>query len=168
MVSPTNIRSHGLRGSIHLTWNNIQDDTQGGGSLYMNCRHRLKHRFHHIGGKRIPIPDRTNIRERSEEADGKRFGDWKMDTIVGKNDHGAILTLIEQSSNFLLMRKFPKGKNAKETALTVVWLLEPFKPYVKTITADNGTEFAHHKYTTCALTQRGREKWKWISLAIPS
>ena len=49
------------------------------------------------------------------------------------------------------MRKLPKGKNAKETALTVVWLLEPFKPYVKTITTDNGTEFAHHKYITGKL-----------------
>ena len=110
----------------------IRKDKKQGGSLYMNCRHRLRHRFRHIGGKRIPIPNRTSIRERSKEADGKRFGDWKKDTIVGK----------------ILMRKLPKGKNAKETALTVVWLLEPFKPYVKTITADNGTEFAHHKYIT--------------------
>ena len=52
---------------------------------------------------------------------------------------------------FLLMRKLPNGKNSKETAFTVVRLLEPFKPYAKTITTGNGTEFAHHKYITGKL-----------------
>ena len=35
-----------------------------------------------------------------------------------------------------------QGKNAKELARTVVHLLAPFKGYVKSITTDNGTEFA--------------------------
>ena len=71
----------------------IRKDKRDGGSLYKNCRHRLKHRTRPVGGKRISIPNRTSISERPAEADGKRFGDFEMDTIVGKDGHGAIVTL---------------------------------------------------------------------------
>ena len=68
-----------------------------------------------------------------------------MDTIVGKDGHGAIVTLTERSTNMLFMRKLNKGKNAKELARTVIHLLAPFKGRVKSITTDNGTEFACHE-----------------------
>ena len=68
-----------------------------------------------------------------------------MDTIVGRGNHGAIVTLIERSTNMLFMRKLKKGKNAKELARTVIHLLSPFKEHVKSITTDNGTEFACHE-----------------------
>ena len=29
------------------------------------------------------IPDRVSIHERPKEADGKRFGDWEMDLVIG-------------------------------------------------------------------------------------
>ena len=45
----------------------------------------------------------------------------------------------------LFMRKLNKGKNAKELSRTVVHLLAPFKGCVKSITTDNGTEFACHE-----------------------
>ena len=37
-----------------------------------------------------------------------------MDTIVGKNGKGDILTLVERTMFFCMMQKLPKGKNAKE------------------------------------------------------
>ncbi|EFI70928.1 putative transposase [Segatella baroniae B14] len=73
--------------------------------MYKNCRHRLKHRTRPVGGKRQTIPNRVSISERPVEADGKCFGDFEMDTIVGKGNHGAIVTLTERSTNLLLMRK---------------------------------------------------------------
>ncbi|MFC2275781.1 MAG: IS30 family transposase, partial [Prevotella nigrescens] len=36
-------------------------------------------------------------------------------------------------------------KNAKDLARTVIHLLSPFKEHVKSITTDNGTEFACHE-----------------------
>ena len=122
----------------------IRKDKAKGGNLYKHCRHRLKHRARPVGGKRMSIPNRTSISERPLEADGKRFGDFEMDTIVGKGNHGAIVTLIERSTNMLFMRKLSKGKNAKELARTVIHLLRPFKGHIKSITTDNGTEFACH------------------------
>lgn len=129
----------------------IRRDKALGGSLYKHCRHRLKHRARPVGGKRSSIPNRTSISERPVEADGKRFGDFEMDTIVGKGNHGAIVTLTERSTNMVFMRKLPKGKNAKELALTVIHLLSPFKKYVKSITTDNGTEFACHEMISRSL-----------------
>ena len=123
----------------------IRKDKAEGGTLYKHCRHKLKHRTRPVGGKRISIPNRTSISERPAEVDGKRFGDFEMDTIVGRGNHGAIVTLIERSTNMLFMRKLKKGKNAKELARTVIHLLSPFKEHVKSITTDNGTEFACHE-----------------------
>ena len=74
-----------------------------------------------------------------------------MDTIVGKDGRGAIVTLTERSTNMLFMRKLDKGKNARELARTVVKMLEPYKEYIKTITTDNGTEFACHEIIAKAL-----------------
>lgn len=129
----------------------IRKDKAEGGTLYKNCRHRLKHRAKPVGGKRISIPNRTSISERPVEADGKRFGDFEMDTIVGRGNHGAIVTLIERSTNMLFMRKLTKGKNAKELARTVIHLLSPFKGHVRSITTDNGTEFACHEMISKSL-----------------
>ena len=123
----------------------IRKDKQNGGDLYKNCRHKLKHRARPVGGRRISIPNRTSIDERPVEADGKRFGDFEMDTIVGKDNHGAIVTLLERNTNMLLMRKLNKGRNARELARTVIHLLAPYKKHVKSIATDNGTEFAYHE-----------------------
>ena len=123
----------------------IRTDKAEGGTLYKHCRHKLKRRARPVGGRRISIPNRTSISERPAEADGKRFGDFEMDTIVGRGNHGAIVTLIERSTSMLFMRKLKKGKNAKDLARTVIHLLSPFKEHVKSITTDNGTEFACHE-----------------------
>ena len=111
----------------------IRKDKAEGGTLYKHCRHKLKRRARPVGGRRISIPNRTSISERPAEVDGKRFGDFEMDTIVGRGNQGAIVTLIERSTSMLFMRKLKKGKNAKELARTVIHLLSPFKEHVKSI-----------------------------------
>ena len=98
-------------------------------------------------GSRIPIKDRLSIDERPAVVDAKaRFGDWEMDTIVGKDGKGVIVTLVERTTKKMLMAKSPKGKNAKVVARLVVQMLRPFEHHVLSITTDNGTEFADHKY----------------------
>ena len=61
-------------------------------------------------GRHLPIKDRVSIHERSKEVDGKRFGDFEMDLIVDPDQH-AILTLVEKSTNMLLMQKLPFGNS---------------------------------------------------------
>lgn len=92
------------------------------------------------------IPDRVSNHARPPEADGKRFGDWEMDLIIGKEQKSAILTLCDRSVNYLIMMPLPgKGKNPREVALAAIEALLPYKRYVKTITTDNGLEFTAHK-----------------------
>lgn len=51
--------------------------------------------------KATNIKNRVSIRERSQEADGTRFGDWEMDLIVDVFAH-KLLTLTERSTNFIV------------------------------------------------------------------
>ncbi len=124
----------------------VRLDKERGGTLYTYLPHRLKHRRRPVSSH-IPIKDRVSIDERPAVADQRsRFGDWEMDTIVGKDGKGAIVTLVERTSKKLVMAKSPKGKHAKSVAKLVVQLLRPFEHHVLSITTDNGTEFAEHKY----------------------
>lgn len=124
------------------------------GELASHCRHKMKYRHHQ---KRLrptkvrSIPNRISIHDRPVEADGKRFGDWEMDLIVGKKQKGAILTLCERSTNFLIMKKLKEGKKTEPLAKVVINLLLPYKKYVKTITTDNGSEFCCHEKIAKAL-----------------
>jgi len=137
----------GKRISHELIYQYIRADESG--DLKRNCRHQMKYNRHgrpdHTTRVRN-IPHRISIHDRPPEADGKRFGDWEMDTIIGKNNKGAIVTLIERSTNNLLMEKLPEGKNAKALAKVVSRLLFPFRGMgVRTITTDNGCEFCAHE-----------------------
>ena len=96
--------------------------------------------------KATNIRNRVSIHKRPAEAEGKRFGDWEMDLIVDKDNH-AILTMIERSTNFLLMSKLKYGKKAMPLAKTVWRLLLPYKgDKLLTITTDNGSEFAEQEW----------------------
>ncbi len=66
-----------------------------------------------------------------------------MGTIVDSYGH-AIVTLTERSANFILIEKLPQGRKALPTARAMARLLFPYRKYVKTITTDNGCEFAAH------------------------
>ena len=67
-------------------------------------------------------------------------------------DSNAILTLTERNTNFLLMEKLKHGKKAKPVARTVWKLLLPYKgEALKSITTDNGSEFAEHEWITKKL-----------------
>jgi IS30 family transposase len=124
----------------------IRIDKENGGDLYKNLRHKLKHRKRPVGGKFIPIKDRVSIDERPEAINNKeRFGDWEIDTIIGKDGKGAIVTIVERSTAFFMMKNLPDGKNAESLAKIVIEMLLPYKKHVHSITADNGTEFADHK-----------------------
>lgn len=127
-------------------YQHLREDKAQGGSLYKHLRHSLKHRKRPLSGKQISIKNRVSIDLRPSIVNEKgRFGDWEIDTIVGKENKGAIVTITERTTGFLLMEKLKKGKNAKSLAVTVYNLLIPYKEHVLTITSDNGTEFAEHQ-----------------------
>ena len=126
----------------------IWQDKSTGGDLYTNLRtgHK-KCRRRYGSGKAVfqTIKNRVLIDQRPEVINNRlRYGDWEIDTIVGKNNKGAIVTLVERKSAFTLMAKL-SGKNADELASTVVNLMAPYKEKVLSITSDNGSEFTRHQ-----------------------
>ena len=86
-----------------------------------------------------------SIEERPKIVDKKvRFGDLEIDTVIGKNHKGAILTITDRVSLMEWMVKL-SGKNAEELANEAVKILKPFENHLHTITSDNGKEFAEHR-----------------------
>jgi IS30 family transposase len=123
----------------------IRRDKLDGGCLYKNTRHRLKHRKRPVGGKKEVIKDEKSIDSRPEVINNKeRFGDWEIDLIVGKENRGAMVTIVERTTSMIMIRKLKNGKNADELAKTVIDMMMPYKEFVKSITSDNGSEFARH------------------------
>jgi len=123
----------------------IRKDKEEGGTLYKHTRHSMKYRNRPVS-KSIPIKNRISIDKRPEIVDAKeRLGDWEIDTIIGENNKGAIVTMVERKTAFMMMEKLEHGKNAEELAKVVIRLLFAYKENVHTITSDNGTEFAEHQ-----------------------
>lgn len=91
------------------------------------------------------IPERVGIEERPQVVNERsRFGDWEGDTVVGANQQAFLVTLVERSSRLSRLRK-TLTKQADEVATAVIDALEGMPvSWVKTITFDNGTEFARH------------------------
>jgi IS30 family transposase len=81
----------------------------------------------------------------------ERFGDWEIDTIIGEGGKGAIVTMAERKTAFLMMEKLQHGKNAENLSKTVVRMLLAYKQHVHSITGDNGSEFADHQTIANAL-----------------
>lgn len=122
----------------------IRADKANGGELWKHCRHQLKHRKRQVSAPYVAVQDRTMIDEKPAEWDGSTPGDFEMDTIVGKDGKGAIVTLVEKNTNFIMARKLPEGKNAKALAKMVILMLLPYIGKIRSITTDNGSEFAEH------------------------
>lgn len=152
------LRKEGIRICKQTIYNHVHADTSG--RLAKHMPHELKYsrrmRKQPVT-KATNIKDRISIHARPKEADGKRFGDWEMDTIVDSYGH-AILTLTERSTNFILMERLPQGRKAIPTAKAALRLLFPYRSMVKTITTDNGCEFAAHQIITEGLRTKKKEK----------
>ena len=136
--------------SVERIYQYIRKDKADGGDLYRNCRHRLKHRKRPVGGH-IPIKDRVSIEERPVAANGTRYGDWEMDTIVGPGNKDAMLTLVERSQGYSIIAKLPKGKETDGLLKVAYRELLPYMGHIRSITTDNGTEFARHRELAEAL-----------------
>jgi IS30 family transposase len=90
------------------------------------------------------------IEDRPKIVDLKqRFGDLEIDTIIGKNHKGAIVTINDRATGILRM-KIIKAKES-ELVKQAIELLENWKPYLFTITSDNGKEFAMHQEIATVL-----------------
>lgn len=143
--SPEQISGHADI-SPETVYQRIYADKQSGGLLWKNLRCQKKRRKRY--GKmerRGQIPNRLFIEDRPAIVDErKRIGDWEADTIIGKNHRQAIVSIVERKTGLTLIRKVER-KTSKAVSQAMIVLLKPYKNKVRTITSDNGKEFAGHE-----------------------
>lgn len=125
----------------------IWNDKRRGGKLYKKLRTGGK-RYRKRGAakdRRGMIKGRVDISLRPPVVeDRQRLGDMEIDTIIGKGHKGAIVTINDRVTGLLMMKKLD-SKDAGSLARATIQLLEQWKPYLHTITSDNGKEFAEHQ-----------------------
>ena len=128
-------------------YQHVWADKRQGGKLYLHLRHSQKKRKKQYASKdkRGQIRNRVSIDERPEIVTQRtRIGDWEIDTVIGKNHQGALVTIVDRVSKFTLIKKVA-SKHAGVVTEATIALLKPYLDKTWTITADNGKEFAGHE-----------------------
>jgi IS30 family transposase len=131
----------------------LLEDRKTGGTLYTHLRHAGKKRKKRYGAKdrRGQIKNRVSIDERPKIVDKKqRIGDWEGDTIIGKQQQKAIVTLVDRASKKTRIGRVAT-KHAHIVSKIMIGLLRPMKNISHTITLDNGKEFSDHEDIAKAL-----------------
>jgi len=132
----------------------VDENKINGGTLYTYLRQGNKKRRKKYGKnttKRGQIQNRVPIKERPFDIEKRlEYGHWEGDTIIGKNHKKAMITLVERKGGFTIIKKV-ESKNAKTVAKKMIQSMSKYKKLVKTITFDNGLEFADHEVVAKAL-----------------
>jgi len=142
------LKKKGLGEISHETiYKYIWIDKRKGGGLYKHLRHQGK-KYNKRGkgtAGRGYIPGRIDIKERPLIVEEKsRVGDWELDTIIGANHKGVIVSMVDRATKYTKLMKV-SYKTAEEVGNAIVHSLSPVSEFVHTLTADNGKEFAYHQ-----------------------
>jgi IS30 family transposase len=146
--SPEQIRGRlgGAMMSHETMYRHIWKDKRRGGELYLNLRGARKKRRKRYGRKdsRGRLAGKRMIQERPEAVERRsRLGDWEMDTVMGQGK-ACVLTAVERKSGYVVIGKLA-DRTVKETNRRLIERLGKVSGKVRTITADNGTEFHGYK-----------------------
>ena len=137
-----------MRISHEAVYQWIYADAVNGGSLYSHLRrcHKKRRKQCRYGSLRGLIPGRVGICQRPKVVDQRtRFGDWEGDTLEGTKGSGAIATHVERKSRYLVAAKLSdKAADTMTTASASAFDHIPMHMR-KTLTVDNGKEFAQFK-----------------------
>jgi IS30 family transposase len=124
----------------------IWTDKRCGGTLWQNLRGARKQKRKRYGryDSRGRLAGKKPIEQRpAVVANRGRIGDWEIDTMHGRG-LACVVTVVERKTG--LLRMGPIQRATKEATLQrTVKLLRPERDRVKTITADNGTEFHNYR-----------------------
>lgn len=139
-------KEQGIRISHEWIYQHVLDDKWAGGDLYKHLRCQKKRRKRYgTYDRRGQLSNCRSIEERPTVVNArKRLGDWEVDTLIGKQQKHAILTLTERKSRFTLLGKVSR-RTARAVRQQVCQLLLPVEDKVLTLTSDHGKEFADHE-----------------------
>ena len=141
------LKLHGVLSISHETiYVHIWRDKGAGGQLWRHLRQAMKKRRKRRGShdSRGRLAGKRHISERPPAVEGRaEQGHFEIDTVKG-DDQGrhTVVTMVERATGYTLIGKLARH-NATEAAERCIELISR-AGRVRTITADNGTEF--HSY----------------------
>ena len=116
--------------------------------MKLRCCKKRRKRYGSGRQRRGKSIGRIGIEKRCPRVeDRSTVGHWEGDTVIGKNHKYALVTLVERKTGFGLVRKV-KSRQADGVAAAIIEALKPLGRLVRTITFDNGLEFAQHARIT--------------------
>jgi IS30 family transposase len=139
--------------SHECIYKHIYRDKAQGGQLVrlLRCQKVRRKRYASGHERRGTLKNRVSIEQRPAVVDERgRLGDWEGDTIIGQAHKGVLVTLVERKSRYTLACQLPSRHSALVSE-AVVELLRPHKRHCKTLTFDNGKEFADHEFMARCL-----------------
>lgn len=96
--------------------------------------------------KRGKLPSCVSIQDRPPIIDDRlRYGDWEGDTMVGPKRGSAVLTVVERKSGMLLIGKMCNMTSEEAARAAYERMHSLPKNLRRSITFDNGKEFAQHQ-----------------------
>lgn len=141
-------RQLAMRVSHEAVYRWIVHDAQTGGQLYrcLCLAHKHRRRQRRYGSLRGLIPGRVSIAQRPAVVETrKRFGDWEGDTVYGRRTRICLLTQVERKSRYLLAAKVCDRRAHSVAASKIAQFSALPAPWRRTLTLDNGKEFAAFK-----------------------
>lgn len=115
--------------------------------LYKNLRHGSRRQKRgNIKDKRGTIKGRVGIEQRPSVVDQReRIGDVEVDLMMGSQHKSALLVMTDRTTLVTMLEKL-SGKEAGEVYEKMEQRLTNFSSaWIKTLTFDNGREFAQHQ-----------------------
>ena len=139
--------------SAEWIYQNLLGDKRQGGDLHLHLRCQKVRRKRYGKARRVrgAIAGRVGIAARPGiVATRGRLGDWEADTLAGSRWRTGVLTLAERKSRYTRLGRL-RNKSADVTATAVSHRLRPLAAGMRTLTVDNGQEFARHQHITRTL-----------------
>lgn len=121
-----------------------QDKTEGG-ELYQHLRRQKTYRKRGYKGndRRGQLSSKRSIHERDPCIDAReRLGDFEGDTIIGKGHRGAVVTLVDRKSLYVMMHPLVR-RTSHDTISACQSHLK--QVHAHSVTFDNGKEFSEHQ-----------------------
>jgi IS30 family transposase len=155
-LSPEQI-SASIDVSHETIYRHIYADKARGGALWRHLRCQKKRRKRYGSGRdrRGQIIGRRAISERPSHVEARlQVGHWEGDTLMGSRHKHAIVSLVERKTGYAILTKVHR-KTSNLVSGAIIRRLKAIQPLVKTITYDNGKEFAEHARIDQALGSTG-------------
>ena len=143
---PSRLRGKSIHHATIYRWIWADDDRAEALRPHLRIAHKPRRKKYGSPSRRGQIRNRVSIDQRPDVvANRVRLGDWEGDTVIGKAHRGAVVTMVDRASRYLVARVVDDKSAAAVTE--AIWHgLHRVRPEQRrTLTVDNGKEFAWHE-----------------------